>query len=189
MTGSYAFVVMHKSHPGELYAIRKKSPLIAAETKDGLVFASDVTAVMSECDEFYRIPEDTLAVAGEGGLKFFDESGEEVLLKPEKILWSRDAAEKNGFPHYMLKEINEEPEVIEKTAARFIKDGIPDFSEAGPEIAVATTKAYMTQCEVLYLAAVYLAYRGGRISRDECERLTSVMREQVPKTELLSSRL
>lgn len=39
----------------------------------------------------------------------------------------------------------------------------------------------MTQCEVLYLAAVYLAYRGGRISRDECERLTSVMREQVPK--------
>ena len=44
MTGSYAFVVMHKSHPGELYAIRKKSPLIAAETKDGLVFASDVTA-------------------------------------------------------------------------------------------------------------------------------------------------
>ena len=286
MTGSYAFVVMHKSHPGELYAIRKKSPLIAAETKDGLVFASDVTAVMSECDEFYRIPEDTLAVAGEDGLKFFDESGEEVLLKPEKILWSRDAAEKNGFPHYMLKEINEEPEVIEKTAARFIKDGIPDFSEAfpedtagihivacgsamhagivgkyvieklaripvsvdtasefryrepaiakntvlilisqsgetadtlaalryakergvktssivnvpgsslanesdtvlyteaGPEIAVATTKAYMTQCEVLYLAAVYLAYRGGRISRDECERLTSVMREQVPK--------
>ena len=181
MTGSYAFVVMHKSHPGELYAIRKKSPLIAAETKYGLVFASDVTAVMSECDEFYRIPEDTLAVAGEGGLKFFDESGEEVLLKPEKILWSRDAAEKNGFPHYMLKEINEEPEVIEKTAARFIKDGIPDFSKAGPEIAVATTKAYMTQCEVLYLAAVYLAYRGGRISRDECERLTSVMREQVSK--------
>ena len=133
MTGSYAFVVMHKSHPGELYAIRKKSPLIAAKTKYGLVFASDVTAVMSECDEFYRIPEDTLAVAGEGGLKFFDESGEEVLLKPEKILWSRDAAEKNGFPHYMLKEINEEPEVIEKTAARFIKDGIPDFSEAFPE--------------------------------------------------------
>ena len=39
----------------------------------------------------------------------------------------------------------------------------------------------MTQCEVLYLAAVYLAYRGGRILRDECERLTSVMREQVPK--------
>lgn len=286
MTGSYAFVVMHKSRQGELYAIRKKSPLIAAETKDGLVFASDVTAVMSECDEFYRIPEDTLAVAGEGGLKFYDESGEEVYPKPEKILWSRDAAEKNGFPHYMLKEINEEPDVIEKTAARFIKDGIPDFSEAfpedtagihivacgsamhagivgkyvieklaripvsvetasefryrmpavakntvlilisqsgetadtlaalryakergvktasivnvpgsslanesdtvlyteaGPEIAVATTKAYMTQCEVLYLAAVYLAYHRGRISRDECERLTSVMREQVPK--------
>lgn len=133
MTGSYAFVVMHRSRQGELYAIRKKSPLIAAETKDGLVFASDVTAVMSECDEFYRIPEDTLAVAGEGGLKFYDESGEEVYSKPEKILWSRDAAEKNGFPHYMLKEINEEPEVIEKTAARFIKDGIPDFSEAFPE--------------------------------------------------------
>ena len=55
------------------------------------------------------------------------------------------------------------------------------YTEAGPEIAVATTKAYMTQCEVLYLAAVYLAYLGGRISRDECERLTSVMREQVPK--------
>ena len=186
MTGSYAFVVMHKSRQCELYAIRKKSPLIAAETKDGLVFASDVTAVMSECDEFYRIPEDTLAVAGDGGLKFYDESGEEVYPKPEKILWSRDAAEKNGFPHYMLKEINEEPEVIEKTAARFIKDGIPDFAEAGLEIAEATTKAYMTQCEVLYLAAVYLAYRGGRISRDECERLTSVMREQVPKTERLS---
>ena len=127
MKGSYAFAIMLDDIINTVYAIRKGSPLLLAKGNDGYYLASDITALLPFTAEYYCLAEGEIAVLSPTEAIIQTETGEE-----NKPLWSvtsmtAEAAQKGGYPHFMLKEIYEQPEAIVKSLSPRIKDGLPDF--------------------------------------------------------------
>ena len=126
--GSYAFCILFSDIPDTVYAIRQVSPMVAAITKDGAFAASDVTALLAYSKEYFILPENGLAVMRRDGIQIRNEEG--IELKPEllEVNWNVEDAQKGGYPHFMLKEIHEQPEAIKKTILPRLKNGLPDLS-------------------------------------------------------------
>lgn len=125
--GSYAFCILFEDRPDQVYCTRRISPLVAAGTKEGSFVASDVTALIAYTQDYFVLPEDTVLVLGREGLCVKDFEGREVEPELLHVDWDTTAAQKNGYPHYMLKEIHEQPEALHNTIVPRMKDGIPDF--------------------------------------------------------------
>ena len=271
--GSYALGIMCVDEPGTLIAVKKDNPLIIGVSDHGNFMASDVPAVLKHTNKVYYLNDREVAILREGSVRFFNLDREPLEKSPETVTWSLDSAEKGGYPHFMLKEIMEQPKVVRDTiqsavsgnnkniidnlditrfnkivitacgsaynagvVARYVferlcrisvevelasefryKDAIVDektlvilvtqsgetadtiaamreakskgaatlsivnvvgstiakeadhclFTAAGPEIAVATTKAFSAQLVLLYLLAIRFAVKLGKLSRDE----------------------
>lgn len=133
MTGSYAFAIMFEDRPKTVFAIRSGSPLILAKGEDGYYLASDMTALLPFTCEYYCLSEGELTeLTAEGATVY---NTENIASEP---VWSittmtAESAQKGGFPHFMLKEIYEQPEAIVKSVSPRIKKGLPDFSSDGIE--------------------------------------------------------
>lgn len=286
LRGSFAFGVIFTDIPDKIYAIRKDSPLIVAVTDGEGLIASDVTAILSHTNKYFRIDEGIVAVISKGEAEFFDREGNSVRQNTETVDWTVSTAQKSGFPHFMLKEIFEEPDAIKKTVAPRLSAGLPDFGAdfgldferihivacgtamhaglvgkafieklaripvnveiasefryrdpilrkndlvillsqsgetadtlaalrhakkcgvstlavvnvigssvareadnviytlAGPEIAVASTKAYSVQCTVLLMLAVKMALLQKTLSEDEARKLCDALLNEVPE--------
>ena len=125
--GSYAFCILFEDKPDQVYCTRKVSPLVAARTKEGSFVASDVTALIAYTQDYFVLPEDTVLVLGREELCVRDFEGREAEPEFLHVDWDTTAAQKNGYPHYMLKEIHEQPEALHNTIVPRMKDGIPDF--------------------------------------------------------------
>ncbi|MCR5103127.1 MAG: glutamine--fructose-6-phosphate transaminase (isomerizing) [Eubacterium sp.] len=129
--GSYALVVMFKDYPGEIYAARKDSPMIIG-VEDGESFiASDVPAVLKFTRNVYYIGNHQAARILPGEAHFFDLNGDEVEIPCSEIKWDSQAAAKNGYEHFMMKEIHEQPSALRDTLDSIVKDGEIDFTKAG----------------------------------------------------------
>ncbi len=129
--GSYALVVMFKDYPDEIYCARKDSPLIIG-VKDGESFAaSDVPAILKYTRSVYYIGNQQIARLTKGGAEFFDLDREPVEIEPQEVTWDAEAAEKNGFEHFMIKEIHEQPKAAKDTISSIIHDGKIDLHETG----------------------------------------------------------
>ncbi len=287
--GSYALGMMFKDFPNRVYAVRKDSPLIVGVGEDEAFIASDVPAIIKYTRNYYLIDQDEIVVLDDGKAGIYDIHGMPVDKEIMTADWDMEAAEKGGYPHFMLKEINDQPTAIKTTITPRINEGMPDLSEcgmtleklsgyqnifvvacgtamhaglvgkyvieqlarvpvtvdvasefryrnpilsdkdlvivvsqsgetadtlealrlsknvgadtlaivnvkgssiareadmvlythAGPEISVASTKAYIVQIAVFYLIAFELAFAKGAISEEECRRLTGVL-QSVP---------
>lgn len=127
LRGSFAFGVIFNDHPHKLYAMRRDSPLIVAKTSDAGLIASDIPAILAHTRTYYRPGEDVVVVLDGSNIRFVLENGENSDIKAECVEWDVEAAKKMGYPHFMLKEINEEPEAIRKTVAPRLRDGLPFF--------------------------------------------------------------
>lgn len=281
--GSFALGIVFADRPETVYAVRCESPLIVGQGKDEAFIASDVPAIIKYTKDYYLLEHGEIAVLQDGGVSFCDLHGRIVNKELKTADWDEDSAEKGGYPHFMIKEINEQPTAVKTTITPRIENGMPDLSEcgitpetlgsfnnifivacgtamhagmvgkyvieklarvsvtvdiasefryrdpligendlviiisqsgetadskavlnlvkgtgaktlaivnvkgssiareadmviythAGPEIAVASTKAYMVQLSVMYLIAFEMAYAKGRIDEDECKRLTA----------------
>ena len=294
LRGSFALGIVFADRPETVYAVRCESPLIVGQGQGEVFIASDVPAIIKYTKEYYLLEQGEIAILKNGSVDFCTLHGRK--LKKELLFadWDEDSAEKGGYPHYMLKEIHEQPVSVKTTITPRIEDGLPDLSEcgitpetlgkfqnifivacgtamhagmvgkyvieklarvsvtvdiasefryrdpllttndlviiisqsgetadskavltlakktgaktlaivnvkgssiareadmviythAGPEIAVASTKAYMVQLSVMYLLAFEMAYAKGRIDRDKCRRLTS---ELVKMPEVIES--
>lgn len=287
--GSYALGMMFKDFPNRVYAVRKDSPLIVGVGEDEAFIASDVPAIIKYTRNYYLIDQDEIVVLDDGKAGIYDIHGMPVDKELMTADWDMEAAEKGGYPHFMLKEIHDQPTAIKTTITPRINEGMPDLSEcgmtleklsgyrnifvvacgtamhaglvgkyvieqlarvpvtvdvasefryrnpilsdkdlvivvsqsgetadtlealrlsknvgadtlaivnvkgssiareadmvlythAGPEISVASTKAYIVQIAVFYLIAFELAFAKGAISEEECRRLTGVL-QSVP---------
>ena len=130
--GSYAFGVLFEDRKGEIYAVRQGSPLILAKGRDGSYLASDMTALLPFTGEYYPLEEGEIARLTPTATTLCKGGGEE-----EEPIWSTttmtlEAAQKGGYPHFMLKEIHEQPEAIVKSvSSRINKQGLPDFTSDG----------------------------------------------------------
>jgi glucosamine--fructose-6-phosphate aminotransferase (isomerizing) len=287
LKGSFALGIIFADFPDTVFAVRRESPLIIGVGENETFIASDVPAILQYTRNYYLIKHDEIAKLDYNGVEFFDSHLNPITKELQEADWDMESAEKGGFPHFMLKEINEQPESIKKTIIPRIKNGMPDLSEcgitvealrefknihivacgtamhagmvgkyvieelaripvnvdiasefryrdpligegdlviiisqsgetadskeamylakrkgaktlaivnakgssiareadmliythAGPEIAVASTKAYMVQLAVMYLFAFELAYAKGKITEDECKSLVDDLQD------------
>ncbi|MBR1863419.1 MAG: glutamine--fructose-6-phosphate transaminase (isomerizing) [Ruminococcus sp.] len=287
--GSYALGIMFRDYPGRIYAVRKDSPLIVAVGENEAFIASDVPAILKYTKNYYLLEQDEIAVLDNGRVEFFDDHGAPKKKQMLVADFDEEAAKKGNYPHYMIKEIHDQPVSIKTTVTPRIVNGMPNLEEcgmtyerlknyknifvvacgtamhaglvgkyvieklarvsvtvdvasefryrdpilskddlvilvsqsgetadtleamrlakrngtdtlaivnvkgssiardadmviythAGPEISVASTKAYMVQLSVFYLIAFSLAYANGRITEEECRHLVEQL-TQVP---------
>lgn len=129
LEGSYAFCIMFEDRPGEIYAVRNVSPLVAAHTGSGAMIASDLTALLPYSRKYFVVPEEKIVKLTAYQTVLYDLNGKEQEPELLEASWNVDAAMKNGYPHFMLKEIHEQPEVFKKTILPRLTRGLPDFSD------------------------------------------------------------
>ena len=110
--GSYAIAVICEDDPTTLVAARSGCPLVIGMCEDGAFIASDVTALLRHMRDVIFLDDGELAVLSATGLTVKDAEGKDLNRKPTRITWDATAAEKAGYPHYMLKEIHEQPQTI-----------------------------------------------------------------------------
>lgn len=112
--GSYALVVAHADHE-ELVAARNTSPLVVGLAAGETFLASDVTALLPYTRDVVYLHDGDVVQLTTRGAQFFDRAGRPVERDAARVEWDAEAAEKNGYPHYMLKEISEQPTVLLNT--------------------------------------------------------------------------
>ncbi len=171
LRGSYALGILTRFDPDTFYAVRKDSPLVIGLGDGENFIASDMPAVLKYTHDFI-LPEDgDIAVISPTKVELFNRNGETVEHKPFKVDWDVESAEKGGFPHFMLKEIHEQPKALEQTLLpRF--DGYSvksDGIEFSKEYLGALKKIFIVACGSSYHAAMvgkYFIERNCRISTE-----------------------
>ncbi|MCP9452190.1 MAG: glutamine--fructose-6-phosphate transaminase (isomerizing) [Nitrospira sp.] len=110
--GSYALVVMSEREPETLIAARSGCPLIVGRTERAAYVASDVMAMLAHTRDVIYLDEGDVAIIGRENVCFVDVEGRPVSRPLTRVTWDAAAAEKSGYPHFMLKEIHEQPQTI-----------------------------------------------------------------------------
>ena len=129
--GSYALALMFRDYPGEIFAARKDSPMIIGEAGGESYLASDVPAILKYTRRVQYIGNMEVARLAPGEVRFFDLNGDEVSHDSVEITWDAEAAEKNGYEHFMIKEIHEQPTAVRDTLNSVLKEDRIDLSAAG----------------------------------------------------------
>lgn len=158
--GSYALGIMFKDHPDEMYAVRKDSPLIVGRCDHGSIIASDVPAVLKYTRDVFFIQNQELVKLTKDQITFYNIDKEELEKESTRIEWDVNAAEKGGYEHFMLKEINEQPKAVRDTLNPRIRDGrivIEELGMTDEEIA-AIRKIYIVACGSAYHTGVTSKY-------------------------------
>lgn len=129
LSGSFAFCILFKDKPGKIYAVRNVSPMVAASCADGSFIASDLTAFITYSKRYFIVPEYHILTMTDKELLLKDLDGNTVEPEYLEVNWDIAAAQKEGYEHFMLKEINEQPAAINRTILPRIKELLPDFEE------------------------------------------------------------
>ncbi len=159
IAGSFALCIMFADHPGIIYAVRNVSPMVAACGEQGSIIASDLTAVISFSREYFVVPEYHILTLSRDGIQVEDLKGNVVVPKNLEITWDIEAAQKGGFPHFMLKEIYEQPDALRNTITPRIVNSLPDFTEDGIDDAV------FANCENVTVVACGTAMHAGIVGK------------------------
>ena len=132
LNGSFALAIMFKDRPGEIWATRRDNPLIVASAEDGSYLASDIPALLHHSRDICR-PEEGVAVCVRAdSITVTTPDGKSAPAKLERIDWNVGTADKEGFAHFMLKEIHEQPDAIRRCASHRVNSkGLPDFTVDG----------------------------------------------------------
>ncbi len=112
--GSFALGVLCSDEPDIIVCARQDSPLIVAEGKGGRFIASDVPAILEHCSRVVYLKDRQAAVLTKNDISIYDFKNRRMSIKFDKILMDVESAKKGGFPHFMLKEIFEQPAVLKK---------------------------------------------------------------------------
>ena len=129
LKGSFALGIMFKDFPDRVYAVRRESPLIVGVAEGECFIASDVPAILQYTRDYYLLEHDEVATLTMDGVTFVDEHLDPIEKELKTADWDMEAAEKGGYPHFMIKEINEQPNAIKTTILPRIKDGLPCLEE------------------------------------------------------------
>ena len=126
LEGSYALLIVDKSNPNVIYAGKNKSPLLLGKRNDGICLASDLMALVGVSSEYYVIEDKTFVQAekldNDYVFTMYDPIGIEFVSLRNEVNLNDDEINKGGYPHYMLKEISEQPSVIRKIMTKYIKN-------------------------------------------------------------------
>lgn len=131
LKGSFALGIMFRDFPDRIFAVRRESPLIVGVAEGECFIASDVPAILQYTRDYYLLDHDEIATLSGEGVTFVDEHLDPIEKELKTADWDMEAAEKGGYPHFMIKEINEQPTAIRTTIMPRIKDGLPCLEECG----------------------------------------------------------
>ncbi len=131
LRGSFAFGVLFADRPGELYATRSGSPLIIGIGENENFIASDITAILRYTKQYVSLDEGMIALVKKDDVEVFNRKANKIEHHVDTAHWDVHAAERGGYPHFMKKEIFEEPDAVRKTLSPRILNGMPDFSDEG----------------------------------------------------------
>ena len=145
--GTYAVAVLFEGYSDEIYAARKDSPLIVGVGEGETYLASDVSALLAFTRKVYYVDDGETVRLTRARVEFFNEVGDPVRKTPTEITWSAEGTEKGGYPHFMLKEIHEQPQAVRNTLRSFERVGL--------------TQTELREIEELYIVACGSAYHAG----------------------------
>ena len=165
--GSYAMGVVFADRPGEIYAIRKESPLILGRANDGSFMASDITAFLPQTNAYQRLEVGEIALLSGENVTFFDANLTPFTKEILTADWCVFSSDKGEYEHFMQKEIHEEPQAVKNTLAPRVKNNIPDFSEETVDFdrLLSARHLYLVGCGTSMHAALYGAYVFGKLAR------------------------
>ena len=168
--GAYALVVIAKDHPDTVIAMRKSSPLIVGLGKDENFVASDIPAILEYTRDIYVLEDGEMAVLTKDGVKCFTLLGEPVEKQIYKVTWDAVSAERGGYPHFMLKEIHEQPKAIRDTlTGRLTEDSQHvNLSE------LALNEKFLTNLDRIHIIACGTSWHAGLVGKAVIEQFARV---------------
>ena len=173
VTGTYGLVVMHAQHPSELVAARRGSPMVLGVGEDEMLLASDVSAFLRLTDRVVYLEDDDIVTIRADRYTIDTLADKLVEREAERIEWQADEVELNGFPHYMLKEIYEQPETITNALrGRLIgSEGIAHLGGLDKVI------GHLKEAQHLVIVSCGTSYYAGLYARYVFEKLTDLIVE------------
>ena len=166
--GSYALGILFKDYPDTIFAVRKESPLIVGLGENENFIASDVTPILKYTRKYYLLEQDEIAIIKKDSVKIVTPENEEITKEVLTADWDVDAAEKGGYAHFMLKEINEQPSKIKTTISPRIQDGMPYLEESG------ITMEMLKNSKRIFIVACGTAMHAGMVGKYVIESLARV---------------
>ena len=166
--GSYALAVLFRDFPDTLFAVKRESPLIVGWGEEENFIASDIPALLKYTRRYSVLEEGDMAVVNADGIRFYNEFAEPVEREVLTANWDQEAAEKGGYPHFMLKEINEQPAAITATVSPRVENGLPDLRV--PEL----TDERLRRIGTVHLVGCGTAMHAGMVGKAAVEALARV---------------
>ena len=166
--GSYALAVLFRDFPDTLFAVKRESPLIVGWGEEENFIASDIPALLKYTRRYSVLEEGDMAVVNAEGIRFYNEFAEPVEREVLTANWDQEAAEKGGYPHFMLKEINEQPAAITATVSPRVENGLPDLRV--PEL----TDERLRRIGTVHLVGCGTAMHAGMAGKAAIEALARV---------------
>ena len=166
--GSYALAVLFRDFPDTLFAVKRESPLIVGWGEEENFIASDIPALLKYTRRYSVLEEGDMAVVNADGIRFYNEFAESVEREVLTANWDQEAAEKGGYPHFMLKEINEQPAAITATVSPRVENGLPDLRV--PEL----TDERLRRIGTVHLVGCGTAMHAGMVGKAAIEALARV---------------
>lgn len=166
--GSYALAVLFRDFPDTLFAVKRESPLIVGWGEEENFIASDIPALLKYTRRYSVLEEGDMAVVNADDIRFYNEFAEPVEREVLTANWDQEAAEKGGYPHFMLKEINEQPAAITATVSPRVENGLPDLRV--PEL----TDERLRRIGTVHLVGCGTAMHAGMVGKAAIEALARV---------------
>jgi len=167
LEGSYAVCAIAKNEPDKIVAVRKDSPLIVGLGDGENFLASDIPAVLKETRRVYLLQDGEFVVAQKDSVEIYDAQKQKINKEIYEVTFDENAAEKNGFDHFMLKEIYEQPDAVRNTLrGRIVKDKKVMFDELD--------KSDLTGINKIFIVACGTAYHAGLVGKNVIERLSHI---------------
>ncbi|MBP3359388.1 MAG: glutamine--fructose-6-phosphate transaminase (isomerizing) [Clostridia bacterium] len=175
--GSYALGILSLDQPNEFIAVRKASPMIVGLGEGENFIASDVTAILNHTRNIYYLEDDEIVVLRADGVKVYNVDREEVKKEPFQVSWDVSAAEKGGYEHFMMKEIEEQPKALAETINPRIQDGKIVLDD------ISLTADYVKGINKIYIIACGSAYHVGVVGKYVIEKLCRIPVEAIVASE------
>ncbi|HIC85970.1 MAG TPA: glutamine--fructose-6-phosphate transaminase (isomerizing), partial [Desulfobacterales bacterium] len=168
--GTFGIAVLHRDVPGQIVVARRGSPLVIGISNEGHFAASDVSAMVRHTTQVVHLQDNELAVITQEDFSISTAQAKLIQRPIEEVEWRAEDAELNGFPHYMLKEIYEQPETIENAMRGRLEpgEGVPKLGGITP------VWDRLKECRHLVMVACGTSYYAGCVGRYLFERLTEV---------------
>jgi glucosamine--fructose-6-phosphate aminotransferase (isomerizing) len=122
LKGSYAFNIINSDIPNKIYGIRKDVPLIVGVSNHGNMFASDIPAILHVTNKYIVLNNNEIVELEQDNVKYYNSEGKEITKEVKEYAGTIDSISKNGYEHFMLKEINEESEVVKNILNLYTKN-------------------------------------------------------------------